>query len=103
MLRGGEMNEYSVLLWSVLGSIAVQLFIMYQWMQTPKPQRPPIDRIYIMSLFIPPIIASIFAMVHYKSGVNLTPLITFHIGVSSPTIFKTGSEVVLSTRKPKVS
>lgn len=78
----------TLLVAAALGGLATRLCDLLAWSNTPRNQRPDIDRFYAIPFIIMPVLGSILVYIYLISDMQLNPLLAFNVGISAPVIVR---------------
>jgi hypothetical protein len=77
---------------AAFGGLAPRLIDLALLSHIPERQRPNIDRYYAIPFIIMPFISMMIAYIYIQSGISLTPILAFNVGISAPLIVKSAAE-----------
>ena len=84
----------NIIYFAAAGGVTINFVHLIEYSKRPKKERPDFsDILYWIVFLLYPILGAFLAYVYVESGVKLTPILSFHIGLSAPLILRTMIEV----------
>ncbi|WP_091690019.1 hypothetical protein [Methanococcoides vulcani] len=86
------------------GGLAINFIRLLELQTTPKAKRTPTfsDWLYTVQFFGGPLVGSFLAWAYYEGGMEYSPILIIHVGVSAPLIMKSFAGAIPTVGKQTI-